>query len=87
MVDSGRIPLIKSDATTETVFDSLTTALKCLSFMNSKNMHYLMAGDDITAIDCQTELLILENTFTNQKMINSYVFSYHCKNIKVFIGI
>ena len=77
LTDTGSITLIKSDATTETVFDSLTTALKCLNFMNSKNMYYLMAGDDITIVNCQTKLLILENTFTNQKMINSYVFSYH----------
>ena len=80
--DTGAITLIKSDATTETVFDSLTTALKCLNFMNSKNMYYLMAGDDIAIVNCQTKLLILENTFTNQKMINSYVFSYHGKKIK-----
>ena len=79
LTDTGSITLIKSDATTETVFDSLTTALKCLKFMNSKNMYYLMAGDDITIVNCQTKLLILENTFTNQKMINSYVFSYHGK--------
>ena len=82
LTDTGSITLIKSDATTETVFDSLTTALKCLNFMNSKNMYYLMAGDDITIVNCQTKLLILENTFTNQKMINSYVFSYHSKKIK-----
>ena len=50
--------------------------------MNSKNMYYLMAGDDITIVNCQTKLLILENTFTNQKMINYYVFSYHGKKIK-----
>ena len=78
-IDTGSITLIKSDATTETVFDTLTTALKCLNFMNSKNMYYLMAGDDITIVNCQTKLLILENIFTNQKMINSYVFSYHGK--------
>jgi len=82
LTDTGSITLIKSDATTETVFDSLTTALKCLNFMNSKNMYYLMAGDDITIVNCQTKLLILENTFTNQNMINSYVFSYHGKKIK-----
>ena len=82
LTDTGSITLIKSDATTETVFDSLTTALKCLNFMESKNMYYLMAGDDITIVNCQTKLLILENTFTNQKMINSYVFSYHGKKIK-----
>ena len=82
LVDSSSITLIKSDATTETVFDSLTSASKCLNVMNSKNMYYLMAGDDITVINCQTKLLILENTFTNQTMINSYVFSYHGKQIK-----
>ena len=79
LIDTGSITLIKSDATTETVFDSLTTALTCLNFMNSKNMYYLMAGDDLTIVNCQTKLLILENTFTNQSLIDSYVFSYHGK--------
>ena len=53
LTESGSITLIKSDATTETVFDTLTTALKSLSFKNSKHMHYLMAGDDITIVNCQ----------------------------------
>ena len=52
--------------------------------MNSKNMYYLMAGDDITIVNCGTKLWILENTFTNQKMIYSYVFPHHGEKVEGF---
>ena len=79
LIDNGNISLIKSDGSTQIVFNSLETALKCLNFMNARNQYYIIAGDDITIVNCQTKLLILENTFINQKMLNSYVFSYHGK--------
>ena len=41
-----------------------------------------MAGNDITFSNCQTKLLIFENTFINQKCITSYDFTYHGKTIK-----
>ena len=41
----------KSDGTTTVVFDSLRTALNCLSFMNSRKQYYLMANDDIMIIN------------------------------------
>ena len=82
LTDTGSITLIESDATTEMAFDSLTTALKCFNFMNSKNMYYLMAGDDITIVNCQTKLLMFENVLINQKSLTCYDFSYHGQTIK-----
>jgi len=81
LTDNGNVSIIKSDGSTQIVFNSLETALKCLNFMNARNQYYIIAGDDITIVNCQTKLLILENTFINQKMLNSYVFSYHGKKI------
>lgn len=81
ITDNGVISIIQSDSVVQTVFDSLSTALKCLNFMNSRNQYYLMAGDELTIINCQTKLLILENTFINQKLLNSYVLTYHANKI------
>ena len=66
--------LIMSDGTTNTIFDSVYTGLNTLVF--SRNQYYLMASDDvmITNVD-GVKLLILETTFMNQKLINS--FSFH----------
>ena len=73
----GSINLIKSDGTTETVFDSVQTALNCLAFMSARNQYYLMANDDIMIINvCNVKLLILETTFLNQKLLNSFTLSY-----------
>ena len=50
--------------------------------MNSRNQYFIMAGDDITIINCQTKLLIFENTFINQKCITSYDLTYHGQTVK-----
>ena len=82
ITDNGVVSLTKSDGVTQTVFSSLTVALKALNFMNSRSQYYMMAGDDITIVNLQTKLLIVENTFVNQKLLNSYVFSYHGKGVR-----
>jgi len=75
------VKLIMSDGTTKTVFDTITTALKCLNFMRSRKQYYLQASDEITIINCETKLLILESTFLNQILMNSYVFQYFGKEL------
>ena len=82
IVDNGNINIIKSDGVNQIVFNSLSTALKCLSFMNSRGQYYMAAGDDITILNLQTKLLIVENTFINQKLMNSYVVTYHGNTVK-----
>ena len=82
ITDTGSINMILSTSVNQPAFDSLSTALKCLNFMNSRNQYFIMANDDITIINCQTKLLIFENTFINQQCITSYDFSYHGKTIK-----
>ena len=42
----------------------------------------IIADDDITIINCQTKLLIFENTCINQTCITSYDFSYHGTTIR-----
>ena len=75
--------LILSDGTTQQVWDVLSTGLKLMTYMNSKNMYYLAANDDITVINCGAKLLVLENTF--QPKINEYLYVYlscreNCRN-------
>ena len=73
----GKVQLKMSDGTTKTVFDNITTALKCLNFLRSRSQYYLQASDEIIIINCETKLLIFETTFTNQKLLNSYAFCYY----------
>ena len=82
ITDNGNISLIKSDGVNQTVFNSLSTALKCLNFMNSRGQYYMAAGDDLTILNLQTKLLVVENTFINQKLMNSYVLTYHGNSVK-----
>ena len=70
------ITIITSDGVTRTVFDTVATALLCLNYMRSRKQYYLQASDEITIINCETKLLIVENTFLNQKLMNSFVFCY-----------
>ncbi len=60
----GSINIVKSDGTTETVFDSVQIASICLAFMFARNQCYLIASDDIMIINVSNlKLLILETTF------------------------
>lgn len=82
VTDNGNISIIKSDGVNQIVFNTLTTTLKCLNFMNSRGQYYMAAGDDLTILNVQTKLLIVENTFINQKLMNSYVLTYHGNSVK-----
>lgn len=73
----GSVNLVKSDGTTETIFDSVQTALNCLAFMSARKQYYLMANDDIMVINISNvKLLVLETTFLNQKLMNSFTMCY-----------
>ena len=50
--------------------------------MESNNLYSLSPNEDITIIILRSELLILENTYLNQNMMNSYVFTYHGAEVK-----
>ena len=74
---TGSIDIILSTGITLSVFDALSTAIKCTSYMDSNNLYSLSPNEDITILNLRSKLLILENTYLNQKMMNSYVFTYH----------
>lgn len=71
------VNIILSNGTTETVFDTVNTSLKCLAFMQSRNQYFLQANEDLMIVNISgAKLLIVETTFLNQKLLNSYNLSY-----------
>ncbi len=74
---NGAVDIILSTGVTTQVFDTLSTAIKCTHYMDSNNLYSLSPNEDITILNLRSKLLILENTYLNQKMMNSYVFTYH----------
>ena len=74
---TGSINIILSTGVNQPVFNSLSTALKCLNFMNSRNQYFIMANDDITIINCQTNFLIFSHDFTLVNIENTF---YSCAN-------
>ena len=79
---AGSVDLILSTGITQQVFDTLSTALKCIHYMEANKLYSLSPNEDITIINLRSKLLILENTYINQKMMNSYVFTYHGNQVQ-----
>ena len=82
VIFSGSVDLILSTGITQQVFDSLSSALKCIHYMEANKLHSLSPNEDVTVLNCRSKLLILENTYINQKMMNSYVFTYHGAGVR-----
>ena len=82
VIFSGSVDLILSTGITQQVFDSLSSALKCIHYMEANNLYSLSPNEDVTVLNLRSKLLILENTYINQKMMNSYVFTYHGNQVQ-----
>ena len=76
------VDLILSTGITQQVFDSLSSALKCIHYMEANNLYSLGPNEDVTVLNLRSKLLILENAYINQKMMSSYVFSYHGAGVR-----
>ena len=72
---SGSVDLILSTGTTQQVFDSLSSALKYIHYTEANNS--LSPDEDVTILNLRSKLFILEHICINQKMMNSYVLTYH----------
>ena len=79
---SGSVDLLLSTGITQQVFDSLSTGLKCTHYMEAVKLYSLSPNEAITIINLRSKLLILENTSINQKMLNSYAFTYHGNQVQ-----
>ena len=50
--------------------------------METNQLYYLSPNEYITIMYLRSTLLILENTYINQTMMNSYVFTYHGSEVR-----
>ena len=69
------VDIILPTGITQQVFDTLSTALKCTHFMEQPKLCSLPPNEAVTIINLRSEVLILENTYIYQKMMNSCVFN------------
>ena len=81
VIFSGSVDLILSTGITQQVY-TLSTGLKCTHYMEANKLYSLSPNEDITIINLRSKLLILENTYINQKMMNPYVFTYHGNQVQ-----
>ena len=82
VIFSGSVDLILSTGITQQVFDSLSTGLKCIHYMEANKLYSLSPNEDITISSLRSKLLIPDDTYINQKMMNSYVFTYHGNQVQ-----
>ena len=79
---SGSVDLILSTGITQQVFDSHSSALKCIHYMEADTLYSLSPNEDVIVLGLRSKLLILENTYINHKMMNSYMFAYHVAQVR-----
>ena len=82
VIFSGSVDLVLSTGITQQVFDTFSTCLTCIHYMESNKLYSLSPKEDITIIYLMSKLLIVEDIYTNQKMMNSYVFTYHGNQVQ-----
>ena len=73
VIFTGSVDLILSTGTAQQVFDTLSTALKCIRFMEQQKLYSLSPDGDDTIINLRPQILILKNACINQKMMNPCV--------------
>jgi hypothetical protein len=80
VIGSGSVDMYLSDNTIKNIFSTLAGALGLLKYMKDNNLYSITPSDDLTFINVSdVKLLILENTFLNQKLMNQYTFVYSGK--------
>ena len=82
VIFSGSVDIILSTGITQQVFDTLSTALKCIHYMETSNLYSLGPNEDVTILNLRGKLLILEHIYINQKMMNPYAFTYHGNQVQ-----
>jgi hypothetical protein len=76
-VVGGNVSITLSDSSSVIIFNSVADGLTCLQFMHSNGLYYLQLSESIMLINIGgAKMLIVETTFINQKLLNSYHFCY-----------
>ena len=84
VIFTGSADLILSTGITQQV---LTLATAHFHFMEQQKLYSLSPNEDVIIINLRSKLSILENPYTNQKMMNSYVLFIMEKRLGLFIGL
>ena len=50
--------------------------------MESNKLYSLSPNEDVTILSLRSKLLVLENIYINQKMMSSYVSTYHGNQVQ-----
>ena len=79
---AGSVDLVLSTSITQQVFGTLSSALKCIHYMEANNSYSLSPNEDVTVLNLRSKLLFLENTYINQTMMNSHVFTDHGAQVR-----
>ena len=79
---AGSVDLILSTGITQQVFDSLSSALKCINYMEANNLYSLSPNEGVIVLNLRSKLLIVGNVYINQEMMNSYVFTYRGAQVR-----
>ena len=79
---AGSVDLVLSTGITQQIFDSLSSALKCIHYMEANHSYSLGPNEDVTVLNLRSKLLILEHAYINQTMMNSCVFTYHGAGVR-----
>ena len=87
VIFTGSVDLNLQTGIIQQVFDTLSTALKCIHFMESNELYSLSPNEDVTILNLRYKLLILENAYINQKMMNICVLFIMEIKFKQFIGL
>ena len=82
VIFTGSVDLNLSTGITQQVFGTLSTAIKCIHYMETTKLYSLSPNEYITILNLRSKLIILENTYINQNMMNSYVFTYHGSRLR-----
>ena len=67
---------------TQQVFDQLSTAIKCIHYLETNKLYSISPNEDINVISLRSKLLVLEITYIHQAIMNSYLFTYHDSEVK-----
>ena len=59
VIFTGSVDLILSTGITQQVFDTLSTALKCIHFMESNKLYSLSPNEEVTIPNLRSKLLVL----------------------------
>ena len=81
------VTLPMSSGSTVTVFDSLSTALKCLEYMKEANVWCVMASSNVMVVSVSHhKLLVLENTLQNARLVQQYGAPLYVGGLTLFVA-